>query len=75
MSQTLMVKNYQAGENLDIEGDIQDSILEIQDENEIDEYGDYKGYIKVTVQYIPEDSCECIGFQHSTGCKHWIMSY
>jgi hypothetical protein len=75
MSQTLMVENYYAGENSDIEGDIQDSILEITDENEIDEYGDYKGYIKVTVHYIPEDGCECTGFQHSTECKHHVMSF
>jgi len=75
MGQTLLYKKYYAGENTDIQGDIEDSILEIEDQNEIDECGDYKGYIRVKVEYIPEDGCECTGFQHSTDCKHWVMSY
>jgi len=75
MERILNTKRYKANELSDIENDIQETILEINDQDELDEFGHFKGYLKVTIEYIPTDGCECVGFQHHPDCKNWVMSY
>jgi hypothetical protein len=58
MSKTIMSKKYDAEEINDINEDILDSLNSDEVEVEQDKYGMFKGYIKVTVEYIHRNDCE-----------------
>jgi hypothetical protein len=73
-----MLKKYDAEEINDINEDILDSLN--SDEVEIEQgtqgkQGMFKGYIKVTVEYIHPNDCECVGFEHDRDCHNWVMSF
>ena len=68
-----MTRDYDGEELNDINDDIMES-LNILSENEVDDYGIIKSKIRVTVQWLSEDDCNCTGFQHDRECPHWVMS-
>ncbi len=72
MSKVIMNKKYD-GEQIN---DINDDIMEALDEAEMqEEHGIFKGYVKVLVQYVSPEDCECTGFQHREDCHNWVMSF
>ncbi len=70
---SIFCKKYNGEEINDINDDILESLN--SKELETDEYGFFKGYIKVSVEYVEPGDCECVGFQHKEDCPNWEISY
>jgi len=70
MKKHLMTKEYDAEELNDINEDIFESLDILNNDVKVDEYGMFSGKIRVTVQWLSEDDCDCEGFQHKLECPH-----
>ncbi len=73
MSKTILIKKYEA-QDIDVVGALEDDIEEAI-QKEIKGGMNFRGYIKVTVQYVSPEDCECTGFQHDRDCHNWVMSF
>jgi len=73
MKEHLMTKEYDGEQLNNINEDIMDSLDKL-DESKI-KHGIVTGKIRVTVQWISENDCDCIGFQHHENCPHWVMGF
>ena len=77
MKKEILNSTFSASELSRVEFDIGESMAEGM-EKVIDEIGEenfIKGKVRINIEWLSEDDCDCIGFQHSLDCPHHVMSY
>ncbi len=72
MSEIILNGSYTCEEMNDLISDVEDCTYGIEDTNE---FGEFKGRLKVTIEYKEEGDCDCVGFSHDTNREHHVICF
>lgn len=74
MKKTVLFKDFDIEEYNDVVHEYLDEALQLAD-LPVDKHHMVTGKFRIHLEWLSEDDCDCTGFQHSTNCPHWVISY